>query len=79
MDWDSLRGEFMQVQFVAGIVDVDADESPIGVEIQNDAFRDFVAVCARVRGEGYVERISVRVVIELHWSDIFGREMRCGW
>ena len=55
MDWDSLRGEFMQVQFVTGVVNVDANELPIGIEVQNDALCDFVAVGARVGREGDVK------------------------
>lgn len=38
--------QLVQIELMAAFVDLDADESPVSVEIQDDAFCDFVAVGA---------------------------------
>ena len=49
--------DFPQVEFPAGVINVNANEIALRVVIQNHAFGNLLALGARTRGEVNVERI----------------------
>lgn len=58
--------EFVQFNLVAGIVDVDADQSATVVLIKDDTLRNFPAVYAWPFRQVDIERVCFRVIVELH-------------
>ncbi len=58
--------ESVQLDLGARIVDVDTDQVPSRVIIQDHAFRHLPALDARVFGEIDVERVSIGVIIDFH-------------
>lgn len=60
------ENELFELHLGAGIVDIDADQVPIGIVVQHDAFRNLATLNTRPLREIDVKRISFRVVVELH-------------
>src|SRR4030066_114091 len=65
------RGEFAQDQFLelnllAGIINVNADQVTLGVVIEYDAFGNLAAIRAGFFSQIDVERIGIRVVFQFH-------------
>ena len=56
--------ELAQIQLAAGMVDVDSDQVALAVVIQNNAFRNLLALDARPVRKIDVERICVWKIIE---------------
>jgi hypothetical protein len=46
--WKSIKSQLLEVNFLAGIVDVDAHQITSDIVIQDDAFRDLSAIDARL-------------------------------
>ena len=60
------EGYFADVEFGAGVVDIDADEVARLVVIENDAFGHFAALDAGSVRKIDVERICFWIIIDLH-------------
>ena len=56
----------LQLNFGAGVIDVDADEVPVLVVVEHDAVRDLPALDTRLLGQVDVQRIGVRMIVDLH-------------
>jgi hypothetical protein len=71
--WQLAEQHPLKVDLVPGVVDIDPDNSALGVIVDDNAFRDFPAVYARPLGKLDVQRVGVGVVVEFH-----GRNPRSG-
>ena len=60
------ENEPLQLDFAACIINVDADKTPTGVVVEDDAFGDFSALDARVLREIDVEGVSLGIIGQLH-------------
>src|SRR5205085_11709855 len=61
-----VEDELMQVDSRAGVVDINAHQHAVGIEIQENAFGDLAALDARPFDEIDVKRVCFGMVVELH-------------
>jgi len=59
------------------MVDVDADEGPLCVIVEDDARRNFLAFDARSRGEVDVKRVGVWIIIKFYGRNLLSRNALC--
>ncbi len=69
--------ELAQIQLAAGMVDVDSDQVALAVVIQNNAFRNLLALDARPVREIDVKRIGVWKIIQFHGRNLRSRNALC--
>ena len=55
-----------QLHLATGIVDINADESALGVVVEDDPFRHLAAVDSGLFGQVDIERVGFWMVVQLH-------------
>ena len=58
--------EATQLDFAAGVVDINTDQGAILVVVEDNAFRDFPAIDARLLGQVDIKRVGFGIVVQLH-------------
>ena len=69
--------EFAQIQFAAGVIDIDSDQVAFAIVIQNHAFRDIPALDARSVREINIKGICVWEIIQFHGRNLRSRNALC--
>src|SRR6476661_6833149 len=69
--------ELAQIQLAAGMVDVDSDQVALAVVIQNNAFRNLLALDAWPVRKIDVERICVWKIIQFHGRNLRSKNALC--
>ena len=72
-----VRDEFAEIQFSTRVIDVDSDQIALGVVIQNNAFRDLLALDAGPVGQIDVKLIGIWKIIQFHRRNLRSRNAFC--
>src|SRR5438270_13829460 len=63
LEWNVASDEFPQIEFSAGVIDIDSGQIAFGVVIQNDTYGNFLALNARLLRKIDVKRIGLGKII----------------
>src|SRR5207245_11669099 len=66
-----------QIELAAGVIDVDPDQVAFAVVIQNNAFRNLLALNARSVREIDVKRIGIWKIIQFHGRNLRSKNALC--
>ena len=76
-DGDLAGDDLTQVEFPAGVVNVNAHEIAVRVIVQNHACGNLLALGARTRREVNVERIRFWIIIQFHGLNLRSKNALC--